>query len=108
MVSPGPRSYGHRPDLPGLAPHAEALPPPLKHGRPLPHRASAWVPWPTSPGLWWHRTSPGDLAPEPVRAGDAGDGTVHAIYAIGTEEPCFRDGPPAERAGWAFCPAVPP
>lgn len=70
--------------------------------------APAWVPWPTSPGFWWHRTSPNDPAPEPVRAGDAGDGTVHAIYAIGAEEPCFRDGPSSERTGWAFCPVEPP
>lgn len=34
MVSPGGR-YGHRPDLPGLTPHAETLPTPLKHGRPV-------------------------------------------------------------------------
>ena len=103
MVSPGPRSYGHRPDLPGLAPHAEALPLPLKHGRPVaPRPASPWVPWPTATGFWWARARPGaalcvvEARVEPGSSWIYFTGVECSLYANERREP------------WEFCPVEPP
>lgn len=166
MASPGPRTFGRRPDLPGLTPHAETLPAtPFKHGRPVtlagksfsfelpldpPLRAAiarqraaalreaaeairngpwhttvgrshaeqsagivdaladspapTWVPWPTSPGFWWQRSSPTDPHPVPCEVNDYCD----ALRFCGIEEPVRRDGPLSAYAGWEFLPITPP
>lgn len=58
-----------------------------------------WVPWPTSPGLWWMKTPLMEQA-EPTAVYPCGDGEF-SVETLGSEE---RSYPYESHEGWQFTP----